>query len=1034
MAALKYNDDHNKIAYLGREKGCEDFPDILNYLDQSPLRYALTHDPPVVFDSLVKQFWATVVVRLNEAGPHDLVATVDDHEIGSRSSSLDPPPPMMDIAAGNAPAGAAVGDDAADEANVVANYAAGGAAEAPQAPQSPLVSPVREPISKRQPTPERPLSPPPSNPETEWVVSDPVSPVAGWRSWPYVHVHFSEPESPPFPPEQTVLYEEPIEFDPVPKQPGPDNYVKPKEPDVIISMKDDTIHGGFHVESPVYGTYCYIGERLGTSKQVMGGAILKLVKRVKRLAKQAHLRRRKLVIADSDEEAEDAAAKEDDIDLDEIIALATAALGPEQPVVPTKNVEPMEEQKEMEVPLTRKWSTYRRARTQFHTTAYARFRSTTSTGVPSQTVVPEPAASYVAPDTTGSDPTLARELLGADVNEENFIPRMNAMKERKKRALADLRYRALQNKPLKKSEQLIEEYEYICKILENARLLTAQHGLFRPKPTITEPSAKRQRVEEPSSQPATVSATLVSATAVSAALRFTDSTVITTAAMDSVVTRSQEFFLDSDEEMPPGVSHVAAEPDFDDEVVAEILFRGKSICGDRVVFVDTLPDDEIADPRVKLETVSESTSSPPLTRRKHLGERGEAFLCDRPVEAFFSSDNDSGDDDSEYSLPYSEFQDWEVVRCPPGNSYIHVYHREDRRRKYFTYLKELLPHVYLHDIHALRRKMNRHFRLNPDADDGLDLWRDVNMLCRSLHADDVEEFWRDQDDWISVYMFMGSSYPIRATLLERMLRHRLTVPPSYCRHVRVGGIVAGTMAGTIIRTVQADLLQATMPVSSAPMDVNMLCWSLHVDDVEEFWRDQDDWIVSSWTLYTKSTVHVLDLTNGKTVYMFMGSSYPIQATLLERMLGHMLTVPPSYCQHVRVGGIVVGTMAGLFMNEKWLVQEGTALGKDLLKSVDSCQVTQNWMFVLAVSFVSAGYVVSAAIYVSVLSSSILLLREDLSRNMELTESTPSLGEDCWELLKRLRVFLLEDLEAVPAGYDIVPAGHVLVSADRYRIC
>nr|GEU70321.1 hypothetical protein [Tanacetum cinerariifolium] len=86
--------------------------------------------------------------------------------------------------------------------------------------------------------------------------------------------------------------------------------------------------------------------------------------------------------------------------------------------------------------------------------------------------------------------------------------------------------------------------------------------------------------------------------------------------------------------------------------------------------------------------------------------------------------------------------------------------------------------------------------------------------------------------------------------------------------------------------------------------------SLHADDVEEFWRDQDDWIVSSWTLYTKSTVHVLDLTNRKTVYMFIGSSYPIRATLLERMLRHRLTVPPSYCRHVRVGGIVVGTMAG----------------------------------------------------------------------------------------------------------------------------
>ncbi|GJV60947.1 putative ribonuclease H-like domain-containing protein [Tanacetum coccineum] len=61
--------DHNKIAFLGREKGCEDFTDILSYLDHSPLRYALTYAPPVVFDSLVKQFWATAVVPApNAAG------------------------------------------------------------------------------------------------------------------------------------------------------------------------------------------------------------------------------------------------------------------------------------------------------------------------------------------------------------------------------------------------------------------------------------------------------------------------------------------------------------------------------------------------------------------------------------------------------------------------------------------------------------------------------------------------------------------------------------------------------------------------------------------------------------------------------------------------------------------------------------------------------------------------------------------------------------------------------------------------------
>ncbi|GJR22750.1 hypothetical protein Tco_0971277 [Tanacetum coccineum] len=81
MAALQYKDDHNKLAFLGRERGSEDFTDILSYLDHSPLRYALTHDPPVVFDSLVKQFWATATVRPNAAGSRDLVATIDGREV-----------------------------------------------------------------------------------------------------------------------------------------------------------------------------------------------------------------------------------------------------------------------------------------------------------------------------------------------------------------------------------------------------------------------------------------------------------------------------------------------------------------------------------------------------------------------------------------------------------------------------------------------------------------------------------------------------------------------------------------------------------------------------------------------------------------------------------------------------------------------------------------------------------------------------------------------------------------------------------------
>ncbi|GJZ71097.1 hypothetical protein Tco_0634948 [Tanacetum coccineum] len=123
-------------------------------------------------------------------------------------------------------------------------------------------------------------------------------------------------------------------------------------------------------------------------------------------------------------------------------------------------------------------------------------------------------------------------------NQEQLYERMTAIKERRKEALADLRYRHSKVKPLKQSEvtkmmrnlvknqwcaahngtitmkavtamskqQLTEEYENICRRLEKDHLLSAQYNLFRPKPALTEPPSKRQRVERASSQPSDVPA------------------------------------------------------------------------------------------------------------------------------------------------------------------------------------------------------------------------------------------------------------------------------------------------------------------------------------------------------------------------------------------------------------------------------------------------------------------------------------------------------------------------------------------------
>ncbi|GKA11203.1 putative ribonuclease H-like domain-containing protein, partial [Tanacetum coccineum] len=616
-------------------------------------------------------------------------------------------------------------DDATNEDNAAADEAAGSAAEAHPVPHSPPVSPVRELTPERQSTSAEPLvfgpEPRPAGRQLYWSLRTLINSF----SWRY------------------------------------------------------TIHGVFHEESPV-------------------GQLMLLTP----------------------------TARCHDVDLEGLTQWRLKLWVHDQPAVPSEH---MEEREEEEVPLRRKRSVYQRARTEFHTSAFAQFHAPLSTDVLPQADISESAGPSVGAD-KGKAPMPDLEipvLVFLQRDDRPGTPRRRTgknglvdfddatIKERKKRALADLRYRALKGKPLKQSEvtqmmrnlvknqwcaahngtitmkavkamskqQLIEEYENICRRLEKDRLLSAQYNLFRPKPAITEPPSKRQRVERASSQPSNVPAATTqpaddhdsaggssfhpagsapplsgSAAPTSAGGVFgvSDSTVPTSAAMDSAGSHREsgvspfadsadssspspvstdhipidvlfestsgalnEFFLDSDEDEQIGLSRIAADPDSDDEVLAEILFRG-------------------------LKPIPDSAASL-LVSRKHRGE--------------------------------------------------------NRRQKSFFYLKELLPHVYREDLLLLRRRMNRYFRLNPDVDVGLDLWRDVNLLCQSLHSDDVEDFWRTQDDWVV--------YPIRATLLERMLRHRLTVPPSYCRDIVV--------AGSVIQTIQAGLRESYECLASVPI-------------------------------------------------------------------------------------------------------------------------------------------------------------------------------------------------------------------------
>ncbi|GKA54886.1 hypothetical protein Tco_0753835 [Tanacetum coccineum] len=76
MAALKYRDEHNKVGFLEKPKGIADYHQVLDFLRGSKIRYAITHDL-IIYDSLVKQLWSTASLRASEEGPPAILATID---------------------------------------------------------------------------------------------------------------------------------------------------------------------------------------------------------------------------------------------------------------------------------------------------------------------------------------------------------------------------------------------------------------------------------------------------------------------------------------------------------------------------------------------------------------------------------------------------------------------------------------------------------------------------------------------------------------------------------------------------------------------------------------------------------------------------------------------------------------------------------------------------------------------------------------------------------------------------------------------
>ncbi|GJX28664.1 hypothetical protein Tco_0236743, partial [Tanacetum coccineum] len=87
MVNLEFCDKHNMIAYLKKPSESEGFQDIVDFLNDSHMRYALTKNPTINV-SLIKKFWQTATVRTVDNGEQEITTTVDGKEFTIPEASI----------------------------------------------------------------------------------------------------------------------------------------------------------------------------------------------------------------------------------------------------------------------------------------------------------------------------------------------------------------------------------------------------------------------------------------------------------------------------------------------------------------------------------------------------------------------------------------------------------------------------------------------------------------------------------------------------------------------------------------------------------------------------------------------------------------------------------------------------------------------------------------------------------------------------------------------------------------------------------
>ncbi|GJR07354.1 putative ribonuclease H-like domain-containing protein [Tanacetum coccineum] len=364
---------------------------------------------------------------------------------------------------------------------------------------------------------------------------------------------------------------------------------------------------------------------------------------------------------------------------------------------------------------------------------------------------------------------LTADLLGPDVNEDNFAERMVALIAKRRREFAAQRFQDKRNKPMTYAQQkaymrtfvknqsstiyttgwtmkhvksffddqLKTEFDKIRAAVAELKSLNIKRSLKRPGADLEQASSKKSK---PTEAP--------------------QSSVPDESQQPSVEVPSQKATKE-DVEVPSNTASTAQHT------------------------ASSLKKDGTRKKRLGRKGVHISHSTIPI---EDGDPEAEHKMCIK-----YASDADSAsDDDTPVNL--HAVVDWELL--PTGLGWVNVIYRKDNSRKCFSRLREILHLVTRTDLMIIYGRVMTFYQDKKATGVGLVLWGDLKVLIDSPEVNDGSDVWKNQHTWIIqswklysstgihvletvsglvVHMFVDKKYPLSVNLIERMLDHQLEI-------------------------------------------------------------------------------------------------------------------------------------------------------------------------------------------------------------------------------------------------------------------